>query len=46
MKNWFKKHANNKKIEDNTHWQLDNVNKRNKESPYTFYKPSKTVTDK
>ncbi|MGG0462330.1 immunity protein Imm33 domain-containing protein [Priestia aryabhattai] len=46
MKNWFKKHSNNKKIEDNTPWQLDNVYKRNKESPYTFYKPSKAVTDK
>ncbi|MDM8152139.1 DUF2314 domain-containing protein [Priestia megaterium] len=46
MKNWFKKHSNNKKIEDNTPWQLDNVYQRNKESPYTFYKPSKAVTDK
>lgn len=46
MKNWFKKYSNNKRIEDNTPWQLDNVYKRNKESPYTFYKPSKAVTDK
>lgn len=46
MKNWFKKHSNNKKIEDNTPWQLDNVYQRNKESPYTFYKPSKAVMDK
>lgn len=26
-------------------WQLDNVYERNKESPYTFYKPSKEVID-
>ncbi|WP_337134336.1 immunity protein Imm33 domain-containing protein [Priestia megaterium] len=47
MKSWFKKHSTNKKHEDsNTYWQLDNVYERNKESPYTFYKPSKAVTDK
>ncbi len=47
MKSWFKKHSTNKKHEDsNTYWQLDNVYERNKESPYTFYMPSKAVTDK
>lgn len=47
MKSWFKKHSTNKKHENiNTYWQLDNVFERNKESPYTFYKPSKAVTDK
>lgn len=41
MKRWFKKYSSNKKHEDsNPYRQLDNIYERNKESPYTFYKPS------
>jgi uncharacterized protein YegJ (DUF2314 family) len=50
MKSWFKKIVREitgiTKIESSSMtWQLDNVYERNKESPYTFYKPSKEVID-